>query len=75
MQDAYEFLNGKLRSEKRSIEIGLTTPLSMFVFIRSLRTPPFLQNKPFIKKVSLEDTEGVNDNASAFMHVNVKAKK
>ena len=53
-----------------SIEIGLTPPLPLFVFIRSLRTP--LHNKPFIKKGSLEEMEGVNDNASAFMHLNIK---
>ena len=58
-----------------SIEIGLTPPLHLFVFIRFLRTPCTLRNKPFIKKGSLEEMEGVNDNASAFMHLNVKAKK
>ena len=52
-----------------NIEIGLTSPLSLFVFIRSLRTP--LHNKPFIKNSSLEEIEEVNDNASAFIH-NVK---
>ena len=31
--------------------------------------------KPFIKKGLLEEMEGVNDNASAFMHLNVKANK
>ena len=56
-----------------NIEIGLTPPLPLFVFIRSLRTP--LHNKPFIKKGSLEEMEGVNDNASAFMHLNIKANK
>ena len=58
-----------------SIEIGLTPPLHLFVFIRFLRTPCTLRNKPFIKKGSLEEMEGVNDNASAFMHLNVKANK
>ena len=28
--------------------------------------------KPFIKKVLLEEMEGVNDNASAFMHLNIQ---
>ena len=31
-----------------------------------------LHNKPFIKKSLLEEMEGVNDNASAFMHLNIK---
>ena len=51
-----------------SIVIGLTPPLLLFVFIRSLRTPSPLHNKPFIKKGLLEENEGVIDNASAFMH-------
>ena len=34
-----------------------------------------LHNKPFIKKSLLEEMEGVNDNASAFMHLNIKANK
>ena len=55
-----------------SIEIGLAPPLPLFVFICSLST--LLHNKPFIRKGSLEEMEGANDNASAFMHLNVKAK-
>ena len=55
-----------------STEIGLTPPLSLFVYIHSLRTPSPLHNKPFIKKGLLEEIEGVNDNASGFMHVNIK---
>ena len=64
-----------------SIEIGLTPPLPLFVFIRTLRTPqlppppPPHNNKPFFKKGSLEVMEGVSDNASAFMHLNIKANK
>ena len=38
-------------------------------------TPRPLHNKPFIKKDSLEEMEGVNDNASAFIQLNVKANK
>ena len=34
-----------------------------------------LHNKPFLKKGSLEEMEGVNDSASAFMHLNIKANK
>ena len=38
--------------------------------------PPIWETlKPFIKKGLLEEMEGVNDNASAFMHLNVKANK
>ena len=39
--------------------------------------PPTLWEtlKPFIKKGLLEEMEGVNDNASAFMHLNIKANK
>ena len=59
-----------------SIEIGLTPPLPLLVFIRSLKTPPpphsLLHKEPFIKKGSLKEIEGVDDNASAFMHRNVK---
>ena len=59
-----------------SIEIGLTPPLPLLAFIRSLRTSFHpLYNKPFIKIGSLKEMEGVNDNASAFMHLNIKAKK
>ena len=60
-----------------SIEIGLTPPLPLFVFIRSLRapSPSPLHNKPFIKKSLLEEMEGVNDNASAFTHINIKTNK
>ena len=34
------------------------------------KDPPlhYLHNKPFIKKGLLEEMEGVNDNASEFMH-------
>ena len=56
-----------------NIEIGLTPPLPLFVFICLLRTA--LHNKPFIKKGLLEEMEGVNDNASAFMHLNIKTNK
>ena len=56
-----------------SIEIGLTPPLPLFVFIRLLRTS--FHNKPFIEKGLLEEMEGVNDNASAFMHLNIKTNK
>ena len=132
MQDTYEFLNGKLRSEKREenffffcklkIKDGnvfytdiysfLHIYISIYIFIskKSLRlfnktfsnyqatfsehrdrldpSPPRvcfhllfkyplppLHNKPFIKKSSLEEMEGVNDKASAFMHLNIKINK
>ena len=59
-----------------SIEIDLTPSLPLFVFIRSLRTllSPSTTN-PLLRKRSLEEMERVNDNASAFMHVNIKANK
>ena len=58
-----------------STEIGLTPLLTLFVLIRSLRTPSLLHNKPFIKKGFLEEIEGVNGNASAFIHLNIKINK
>ena len=58
-----------------NIEIGFSPPLPMFAFIQSLRHPPPLHNKPFIKKVSLEEMEGVNHSVSAFMNLHVKANK
>ena len=54
-----------------SIEIGLTPPLPLFVFICSLKTSSF----PSKTNSSLEEMEGVNDNASALMHLNIKANK
>ena len=39
------------------------------------KDPLPLHNKPFIKKGSLEEMEGVIDNASAFMHLNIKTNK
>ena len=58
-----------------SIVIGLTPSIPLFVFIRSLRTllPPSQQT--LYEKSSLEEIEGVNDNASAFMHLNIKINK
>ena len=54
-----------------SIEIGLTPPLPLFVsFVPP--SPPF-HNKPFIEKDSLEWR--LNDNASAFVDLNIKANK
>ena len=55
-----------------STEIGLNPPLPLFVFIRSLMTPSPIHNKLFIKKGWLEEIEEVNDNASAFMHLDIK---
>ena len=62
-----------------NIEIGLTPPLSspppvcFHLLFKDLPLP--LHNKPFLKKGSLEEMEGINDNASAFMHLNIKANK
>ena len=39
------------------------------------KEPLPLHNKPFIKKRSLKEMKGVNDDASAFMHLNIKANK
>ena len=58
-----------------SMEIDLTLPHPKLGFIRSLRAPSPLHNKPFIKKDSLEEMEGVNDNANTFMHPNIKRDK
>ena len=47
-----------------------------FVCFHSLfKDPSLFHNKPFIKKGLLEEIEGVNDNASAFMHLNIKINK
>ena len=56
------------------IEIGLTPPPVRF---HSLFMDPALPllNKPFIKKGSVEEIEGVIDNASGFMHLNIKRNK
>ena len=61
--------------DRVSTEIELTTPFRLFVFIRSLGHPLPLHNKPFIEKGSLEEMERVNDNDSAFMHLNKKTNK
>ena len=38
--------------------------------------PPLWETlKPFIKKGLLEEMEWVNDNASAFVHLNIKINK
>ena len=59
-----------------SMETGLTPPLPLFVFIRSLKKLfSHLNIKPFIKKGSLEKMGGVNDDASAFKHLNIKTNK
>ena len=62
-----------------SIKISLTPPLpfSPPVCFHSLfkELPLPLHNKSFIKKGSLEEMEGVNNNAKAFIHLNIKANK
>ena len=60
-----------------SIEIDLIPPSPPPVSFGSLfkDLPLPFHNKPFIKKSSLEEMEGVNGNASAFMHLNIKANK
>ena len=61
------------QSEKRD---DLTPSLPLFVFISSLRIPlSTLHDQPFIKKGSLEEMEGVNDNTGAFMHLNIETNK
>ena len=38
--------------------------------------PPYaLHKEPFIKKGSSKEMEGVNDNASGFMHLNIKTNE
>ena len=47
-----------------------------FCFHSLCKDPPsLLHNKPLIKKGLLEEMEGVNDNASVFMHQNIKTNK
>ena len=62
------------QSEHRDRFNSSPPPVCFHSFIRSLRTPPPspLHNKPYTKKGSLEEMEGVNDNTSAFMHLNIK---
>ena len=59
-----------------SIEISLTSPLPRIGFHSLFKDPSSpLHNKPFIKNSLLEEMEGVNDNASAFMHLNIKTNE
>ena len=61
-----------------NIEIDLTPPspcLFSFALQGTPSPPASLHNNPFIKKGLLEEMEGVNDNAGAFMHLNIKANK
>ena len=51
----------------------LPSPVCFNLLFKDL--PHSLHNKPFIKKGLLEEMEGVNDNASAFMDLNIKANK
>ena len=44
------------------------------LFKDTLRPPP-LHNKSFIKKGSLQEMEGFNDDASALVHLNTKIVK
>ena len=59
-----------------SIEIDPSPALPPVCFHSLFKDLPHpLHNKTFIKKGSLEEMEEVNDNASAFMHLNIKANK
>ena len=58
-----------------SIEIDLTPPSPCLFSFALQGTLPPLHNNPFIKKGLLEEIKGVNDNAGAFMHLNIKANK
>ena len=60
-----------------SIKIGLTPPLPSPVCFHLLfkDLPLPLHNKTFIKKGSLEEMEGVNDDTNALMRLNIKASK
>ena len=80
------FTSHKKKVEK--IQIGLT-PLTLFVFFCFLkeRTPSPLHNEGWtlyskisekhidVLRKNKEEMEGVHDNASAFMHLNMKAHK
>ena len=62
------------QSEHRDRLDPSPSPVSFHSLFKDLLSP-LLHNKPFIKKGSFEEMEGVNNNASAFMHLNIKAKK
>ena len=57
-----------------SIEVVLTPPPVCFhLLFKNLLLP--LHSKLFIKKGSLEEMKGFNDNASAFVRLDIKANK
>ena len=56
-----------------SQDLPLSSPVCFHLLFKEFFLP--LHNKTFIKKGSLEEMEGVNDNASSFMHLNIKANK
>ena len=53
--------------------LPLSSPVCFHLFFKDFFLP--IHNKTFIKKGSLEEMEGFNDNASSFMHLNIKANK
>ena len=63
-----------LKNQAISFQSEHKDPLPLFVFICCYGSsyPLPLHNKTFIKKGLLEEIEEVDDNASAFMHQNIK---
>ena len=59
-----------LKSEHRDRFESSPLPVCFHSLFKDPPSP--LHNKPFIKKGLLEEIEGVNDNASEFMHLNIK---
>ena len=59
-----------LKSEHRDRFESSPPPVCFHSLFKDPPSP--LHNNPFIKKGLLEEIEGVNDNASEFMHLNIK---
>ena len=59
------------QSEHRDRFDSSSAPVCFHLLFKDPSPLP-LRNKAFIKKGSLEEMEGVHDNASAFMHLNIK---
>ena len=69
----FEKLGKFLQSDHRDRFDSSPPPVGFHLLFKDPSSP--LHNKPFIKKGLLEEMEGVNDNARAFMHLNIKTNK